>query len=75
VFRGSTGGTTLVSPVRSVATTATGAGYWMVAAYGGIFAPYRSSAAGIGLDVVGIPPTGECRREPPPWMRRSVVQS
>jgi hypothetical protein len=64
-FRGSTQGMALASPVVAMATTANGAGYWLLAEDGGVFsfgAPFYGSAAGrpLAAPVVGMTatPTG-----------------
>jgi hypothetical protein len=51
-FHGSTGNFRLNSPVISMATAASGRGYWLVAGDGGIFSfgvPFYGSVPGIGL--------------------------
>src|SRR5207248_629025 len=59
---GSTGGTTLTSPIVGMASSPTGKGYWLVAADGGIFAygdaPFYGSTGGMTLKsaIVGIAP-------------------
>ena len=59
-FYGSTGGIALNQPVNGMAVTPGGAGYWLVASDGGIFAfgdaPFHGSTGGIVLNrpVVGM---------------------
>jgi hypothetical protein len=61
-FRGSTSGMNLVDPIVSLAPTANGSGYWLVADDGGIFAfgaPFYGSLGGFRLaqPVVGMAAT------------------
>jgi hypothetical protein len=58
-FHGSMGGSHLNQPVVGVSPTANGAGYWLVAADGGIFAfdaPFRGSMGStpLTLPVIGM---------------------
>ena len=52
-FRGSTGGIPLEAPVVGMLAAPRGAGYWLAAADGGVFAfavPFLGSVGGLRLD-------------------------
>jgi ligand-binding sensor domain-containing protein len=57
------GGVPLGAPIKAIAATTDGGGYWLVGTDGGVFrfgdAPFEGSGVGAGLTapVVGIAPT------------------